>query len=66
MSETIELRDRSVDQAHHGGHVGGHELARAYVPMQGFTEMSSPAAGLRDGTIFPVLLRPYTPKRGGR
>ncbi|HHY47168.1 MAG TPA: spore coat associated protein CotJA [Firmicutes bacterium] len=35
------------------------ELARAYVPPQVYGERFSPAEGLRQGTIFPELVRPY-------
>lgn len=41
----------------------GGELARAYVPVQIYTRRFSPAEGLKAGTIFPELVRPYTPPR---
>lgn len=42
------------------------ELARAYVPFQMFNQVFSPQEGLRRGTIFPELVRPYYPEdRGG-
>ena len=40
------------------------ELARAYVPMQGFGELFQPEAGLRNGTIFTDLFSPYISRRG--
>jgi len=44
-------------------HGENRELARAYVPMQGFDELFKPEVGLRSGTIFPELFRPYTPRQ---
>lgn len=41
----------------------GGELARAYVPVQIYTQRLSPAEGWKAGTIFPELIRPYTPQR---
>ncbi|HHY93476.1 MAG TPA: spore coat associated protein CotJA [Firmicutes bacterium] len=43
----------------------GGELARAYVPPQVYAQTFSPQEGLKAGTIFPELVRPYPP-RGGR
>lgn len=34
-------------------------LAQAYVPMQIFANCWEPMQGLRVGTIFPELYRPY-------
>jgi len=45
---------------------GNKELARAYIPMQGFGELFKPEVGLRKGTIFPELFKPYVPCRGHR
>ncbi|MDI6895384.1 MAG: spore coat associated protein CotJA [Bacillota bacterium] len=39
----------------------GGELARAYVPVQIYTRRLDPAEGWKAGTIFPELIRPYTP-----
>jgi hypothetical protein len=41
------------------------ELARAYVPFQMFNQVLSPQEGLRRGTIFPELVRPYYPQDRG-
>jgi hypothetical protein len=41
------------------------ELARAYVPFQMFNQVLSPQEGLRRGTIFPELVRPYYPENRG-
>ncbi|WP_127018262.1 spore coat associated protein CotJA [Anoxybacter fermentans] len=38
-----------------------YELARAYVPIQMYTQQYSPEDGLKRGTIFPELYRPYPP-----
>lgn len=35
------------------------ELARAYIVIQRFKERFSPKEGLRKGTVFPELYRPY-------
>ena len=41
------------------------ELARAYVcPQPAYTQRFDPVEGLRYGTIFPELVRPYVPERG--
>ncbi|NPV25848.1 MAG: spore coat associated protein CotJA [Firmicutes bacterium] len=42
--------------------VKDHELARAYVPFQVYTNRFEPIEGLRRGTIFPELVRPYVKK----
>lgn len=41
------------------------ELARAYVPVQVYSMIWSPAEGLQRGTIFPELYRPYVPGMRG-
>lgn len=38
--------------------------AMAYVPCQELTETFEPAYGLRVGTIFPELCKPFCGKRG--
>lgn len=35
------------------------ELAMAFVPIQVYSRRFDPAEGLRRGTIFPELYRPY-------
>jgi len=35
------------------------ELAKAYVPYQYYTDIYPPEVGLKKGTIFPGLDRPY-------
>lgn len=37
--------------------------AMAYVPMQRWGEVFSPARALRHGTLFPILDKPFTGKR---
>jgi hypothetical protein len=37
----------------------GLELARAYVPFQRYQTSLPPEEGLRAGTIFQELIRPY-------
>lgn len=39
------------------------ELARAYVPVQRYSKPLPPEEGLRAGTIFQELIRPYTGPR---
>jgi len=39
------------------------ELARAYIIPQRYQKVLSPQEGLRKGTIFPELIRPYRPER---
>lgn len=41
----------------------GLELARAYVPFQRYSKPLPPEEGLRAGTIFQELIRPYTGRR---
>lgn len=41
----------------------GGELARAYVPVQVYSQRLSPLEGWKEGTIFPELIRPYPPHR---
>lgn len=36
------------------------QLARAYIPYQEYTHRWQPLEGLKRGTIFPELFRPYT------
>ena len=55
------LNERNVKAVNHCRCHEHRELARAYVPMQGFGEMFSPEIGLRKGTIFPDLFSPYVP-----
>ncbi|HHV79555.1 MAG TPA: spore coat associated protein CotJA [Firmicutes bacterium] len=35
------------------------ELAMAFIPIQVYTRRFDPAEGLRRGTIFPELYKPY-------
>ena len=58
-----EIHEHSVEAAHQCRCHERMELARAYVPMQGFGKISRPEIGLRHGTIFPELLRPYHAKQ---
>lgn len=37
------------------------KLARAYVRPQRYTQRFDPLEGLKNGTIFPELVSPYTP-----
>ncbi len=41
------------------------ELARAYVIPQRYERVLSPAEGLRKGTIFSELIKPYKPDGHG-
>ncbi len=36
-------------------------LAQSYVPIQTMTETFKPCNGLKNGTIFPELVSPYSP-----
>lgn len=38
-------------------------LARAYVPPQTYTRAFSPEQALKEGTLFPELVRPYVKKK---
>ena len=62
MSTNNDIKAHSVEAAHQCRCHERMELARAYVPMQGFGKMFRPEEGLRHGTIFPDLLRPYHTK----
>lgn len=39
------------------------DLARVHIQIQHFHKRWDPLTGLRRGTIFPELLRPYNPKQ---
>ena len=39
-------------------------LAQAYVPIQTMSKTFCPDVGLKMGTIFPELVRPYMPNQG--
>jgi hypothetical protein len=41
------------------------ELARAYIIPQSYRRVLSPQEGLRKGTIFAELIRPYRPEGSG-
>ena len=41
------------------------ELARAYIIPQSYQRILSPTEGLRRGTIFSDLIRPYKPDKCG-
>jgi len=38
-------------------------LAEAYIPFQKYTTAFSPMEALKQGTLFPELVRPYVKKR---
>ncbi|NLV62233.1 MAG: spore coat associated protein CotJA [Clostridiaceae bacterium] len=38
------------------------QLAQAYIPYQIYNGIMSPMEGLRKGTVFPELYRPYPGK----
>ncbi|HHU49924.1 MAG: spore coat associated protein CotJA [Caldicoprobacterales bacterium] len=38
-------------------------LARAYVPPQTYTRAFPPEEALREGTLFPELVRPYVKRK---
>ena len=38
-------------------------LAEAYIPFQKYTQAFSPMEALKQGTLFPELVRPYVKKR---
>ena len=40
-------------------HIDELPLAQAYIPAQGFDGTFPPEEGLRKGTIFPSLYKPY-------
>ena len=58
-----ENNTRCLKESNQSGHHERRELARAYVPMQGFGEISRPEVGLRNGTIFPELVSLYVRKK---
>ncbi len=42
-------------------------LAQAYIPIQRYGKTFPPEEALKQGTLFPELVRPYTKrKQGGR
>ncbi len=46
-------------------HVDHMTPAMAYVPMQRFEQVYDLAVGLRNGTVFPELCKPFCGKGGG-
>lgn len=40
-------------------------VAMAYIPFQNFGELYEPAQGIENGTMFPVLNKPFTGTCGG-
>lgn len=60
-NSSTESRASAYDQINWGN----LPIAMAYVPAQKMCETYSPAKGLRMGTIFPDLCKPFCGKGGG-
>jgi len=57
-----DCRDNMTDKSY----LGNMAIAMAYVPWQHFSKTYEPARGLRAGTIFPELDKPFYGRKGGR
>ena len=64
MAEDANKSQESPKTEISGG-MNGWELARAYIIPQRYQKIFSPQEGLRKGTIFQELIRPYKPERSG-
>ena len=61
--------DKTLDprQADNGGAAAdAGPIAMAYVPAQVWNGISDPAAGLKNGTVFPELVKPFCPHQRRR
>lgn len=58
------MEERTHMAAWHEGAKSGYEqeLARAYIPSQHYECLYPPLEGLKKGTVFPALYRPYEGK----
>ncbi|HOB89334.1 MAG: spore coat associated protein CotJA [Bacillota bacterium] len=65
MAEDANKSQESPKTEISGG-MNGWELARAYIIPQRYQKIFSPQEGLRKGTIFQELVRPYKPDKGVR
>ncbi len=63
MAEDLEKLAENPDAEVYAGCPTG-ELARAYIIPQRYQKVLSPQEGLRKGTIFQELIRPYTSGKG--
>ena len=64
MPEELEKCTENPDTEVSAG-LPAWELARAYIMPQRYQKVLSPQEGLRKGTIFQELIRPYRPERPG-
>jgi hypothetical protein len=63
MAEDLEKLAENPEAGVSAGLPAG-ELARAYIIPQRYQKVLSPQEGLRKGTIFQELIRPYKPGKG--
>jgi hypothetical protein len=49
------------DDMNRNTELGAPRLAECYIPMQMFGKTFDPQTALQYGTIFPELVRPYSP-----
>lgn len=59
------LQDQTVPAAPQGVFPAGLSLAMAYVPYQSWEETMPPEQALREGTVFPSLVKPFLMGKGG-
>lgn len=59
------LQDQTVPMAPQGVFPAGLSLSMAYVPYQSWEDTLPPAQALREGTVFPSLVKPFLMAKGG-
>lgn len=63
-SDRYRVKGGKTMDYHHPIQPRPMELARAYVcPQPAYAQRFNPIEGLKHGTIFPELVRPYVPER---
>jgi hypothetical protein len=59
------LQDQTVPMQPEGVFPSQLTLAMAYVPYQSWEEPLPDAQALEAGTVFPSLVKPFMPEKGG-
>ncbi len=59
------LQDQTVPMAPQGVFPAGLSLAMAYVPYQSWEETLPPEQALKEGSVFPSLVKPFLMGKGG-
>lgn len=59
----IDISTGACPKRNCGAGAGDRQIAMAYVPFQVWNGISDPATGLKNGTVFPELVKPFCPQR---